>query len=71
MSKPKKTVVNVKPALQGYRVYLYCTSIQDDLNLESEFLNFNSNSLKVLDCLIYLGKLFHGTALPNLTLRLQ
>lgn len=40
VSKPKKTVVNVKPALQGYRVYLYCTSIQDDLNLESEFSQF-------------------------------
>ena len=35
------------------------------------FLNFISNSLKELYCLIYFEKLFHNTVLLKLKLRLQ
>ena len=53
-------------------VYIYIVLQYKTISIwKVSFLNFNSNSLKVLDCLIYLGKLFYGTALPNLTLRLQ
>ena len=53
-------------------VYIYIVLQYKTISIwKVSFLNFNSNSLKVLDCLIYLGKLFHGTALPNLTLRLK
>ena len=62
----------VKPAVQGYRVYQYCTKKLDaDLTLKMSFLNFISNSLKEVACLIYLGKLFHSTALLKLELHLQ
>ena len=53
-------------------VYIYIVLQYKTISIwKVSFLNFNSNSLKVLDCLIYLEKLFHGTALPNLALRLQ
>ena len=35
------------------------------------FLNFISNSLKELDCLIHFGKLFYSTALLKVELHLQ
>lgn len=39
--KTKKTVVKVKPALQGYRVYQYCTKKLDDLSSKNKFSQFH------------------------------